>query len=310
MTFCSDRHRLRRLRKNTVNSEKGMVLVLTLMILALVTAVVVEFAYGVYTTTSELYNWRDSQRLSFVAKSGTSLAVNMISNPLAGNDLYKYLGRQIPLENVSEGFSGRLIVEAEDENSKFNLNSINKVWSSDGTRRAYDSFRRLLGNLGLDENIADKVSYWIDPSKEPGLANSEDVTKSGYMESVSELLLIKGIDRQIYEKLLPYVTVYGYGGTDDSRVNMNTASIPVIMSLADVSKESAETFVNQRELKPFSSVGEASNMGIDLPPDFFTADRPVIFRIKSIGEENKVRRIIESVIRINAGNTIKYWQEM
>ncbi len=298
-------------------SEEGIVLVLTLLILAIITAMVVEFAYGVYTTTSALYNWRDSQRLSFVAKSGTSVAVNLISsyagyaNVLVGNDLYKYLGRQIPLENVSEGFKGRLIIEADDENSKFNLNSINRI-ELDGTRQSYEAFKRLLGFLGLDETIADRIAYWTDPSKEPGLANTENVTKNGFMESVDELLLIKGIDQKTYEKLLPYVTVYSYSGINnmlDPSVNVNTASIPVIMCLANISKESAQTLVNQRELKPFGSVGEAANIGINLSPEFFTATTPKNFRITSIGEENKIRRVIESVIRIDGGNTVLYWQE-
>ncbi len=296
-------------------SEKGIVLVLTLMILAIITAMVVEFAYGVYTTTSALYNWRDSQRLSFVAKSGTAVAVNLISsysNPLIGNDLYKYLGRQIPLENVSEGFKGRLIIEADDENSKLNLNSINRI-ELDGTRQSYEAFKRLLRFLGLDETIADRVAYWIDPSKEPGLANTENVTKNGFMESVDELLLIKGIDRKTYEKLLPYVTVYSYSGPNnmlDPSINVNTAAIPVIIAVANISKTTAETLVNQRDLKPFSSVGEAANIGINLSPEFFTAAPPKNFRITSIGEENKIRRVIGSVIRIDAGNKILYWQEM
>jgi general secretion pathway protein K len=312
-----EKRRLQGLCKTAVNSEDGIVLILTLMILALITAVVVEFAYGVYTTTSELYNWRDSQRLSFVAKSGTFLAVNMISNPLAGNDLYKYLGRQIPLENVSEGFSGRLIVEAEDENSKFNLNSLvapNGQLDSD----VYDRFKKLLDILEINESVADKIAYWIDPRSEPGMANSENSTKNtnnGFMDSTDELRLIKGIDRKTYERLLPYVTVYGYQDNPslnirDKRVNMNTASVPVIMSLADISKESAQSLVNQRELKPFGSVGEAANIRINLSPEFFTAERPVNYRITSIGEENKIKRVIESVIKISGGNTILYWQEM
>jgi general secretion pathway protein K len=311
-----DKRRLQGLRKTAVNSEEGIVLILTLMILAIITAVVVEFAYGVYTTTSELYNWRDSQRLSFVAKSGTFLAVNMISNPLAGNDLYKYLGREIPLENVSEGFSGRLIVEAEDENSKFNLNSL-VAPNGQLNSEVCDRFKKLLDILDIDEGIADKIAYWIDPRSEPGMVNSENSTKStnnGFMDSIDELQLINGIDLKTYERLLPYVTVYGYQDNTrlnirDCRVNMNTASVPVIMSLADISRESAQAIVNQRELKPFGSPGEASNINITLPMEFFTADRPVNFHITAIGEENKVRRIIESVIKISGGNTILYWQE-
>ena len=301
------------------SSERGIVLVLTLMILAIITAMVVEFAYGVYTTTSALYNWRDSQRLSFVAKSGTAVAVNLISsysNPLTGNDLYKYLGRQIPLENVSEGFKGRLIMEVDDENSKFNLNSL--VYPKGQVNDdCYHWFKNLLDVLNMDQGIADKVAYWIDPRSEPGMANSENSTKnvnSGYMDSIDELLLIKGIDRKSYERLLPYVTVYGYDGTQtDSRVNINTASIPVIMSLG-ILKDQAEEIVNYRNVQPFGDNRGLQGAGLDSQfissiSGKFTWQPPKNFRITSIGEENKIRRVIESVIRIDAGNRILYWQE-
>ncbi|MCL5022319.1 MAG: type II secretion system protein GspK, partial [Nitrospirae bacterium] len=212
-------------------SESGIVLVLTLMILALITAMVVEFSYGVYTTTSALSNWKDSQRLSFAAKSGVTLAVKTMAD-IPVNERYKFPGRMdIPVQNILDGFSGTVIVTVEDENAKFNLNSINKVWP-DGSRKSYSCFKRLLKNLGLDERIADRVADWIDSDSEPRPDGSEEGAKNGYMDSVDELLLIKGIDRASFDKLFPYVTVYGYDGRpDDARINMNTASIPVIMSL-------------------------------------------------------------------------------
>ncbi len=280
-----------------VKCQKGVALVLTLMILAIITAMVVEFAYGVYTSTSALYNWKDSQRLSFVAKSGMAVAAQTISIYRTQDvySLYKYLGRQIPLENVSEGFSGRLILMAEDENSKFNLNSLR-------TQDAQQGFRRLLKNLGLDEGIADRVAQWIGATNNPWLQDSGESLKKDYMDSVDELLLIKGIDRQTYEKLLPYVTVYGYAGRDDKRVNVNTASIPVIMSLADISKESAKRLVSPRELEPLKDTGDLSTL-------FFTAGTPMNFRITAIGEENGIRRMIECVISTSAGNQVRYWRE-
>jgi len=292
--------------KRCLASSEGMVLVLTLMILTLITAMVVEFAYGVYTSTSALYNWRDSQRLSFVAKSGVAMAAKILSDPQTPqSELYKYLGREIPVPNIPEGFNGSFIIKAEDENSKFNLNSLR---NDDSVR----VFKRLLANLGLDELIAERVADWIDPDSDPRLRDSEEGAKNAFMDSVDELLLIKGIDRQTYEKLLPYVTVYNYIGTDDKRVNVNTASILVIISLADISKESAERLVNQRAHEPFKDLGGAANMGVELPASFFTADAPKNFRVTSVAEENKIKRVIDAVVRIERGSQgkILYWREM
>lgn len=279
-----------------IDSEKGMALVLTLMIVVLITALVVEFSYSVYTTTSALYNWRDSQRLSFIAKSGITMAVNAIPE-MSQAELYKYLGKNIPAEGISEGFNGSLVIRAEDENSKFNLNSVIK---EDG--RGF--FENLLDTLGLDKDIALKVLDWMDSDNQPKLPDSEDDAKNALMESVDELLFIKGIDYPTYETLLPYVTVFAISGTDDSRVNINTASIPVIMSLTKgVPKETAEDIVKQR---PHTAIPTG------LPSSRIAWQRPTNFRITSIAEENKIKRVIECVVNIdiNGQATVKYWREM
>ena len=59
--------------------NRGMALVITLLVVALLTAVVVEFAYGVYISTNALHNWQAAQRLSLAAKSATRLGARLIT---------------------------------------------------------------------------------------------------------------------------------------------------------------------------------------------------------------------------------------
>ncbi len=295
-----------------IRSEKGIALVLTLMVLVLVSALVVEFAYGVYTTTSGLYNWRDSQRLSFVAKSGTSLAVKTISDNRAL--LTKYATQErytFPVENILGGFNGGVVITIEDENAKFNLNWLR----SDRTntrREAYASFKRLLDALNrlyavnLDERIADLVTNWL--VKDSGLSRSQDEpSKDAYMDSVDELLMIKGIDNETYQKLLPYVTVYALDERNPQIININTASIPVIMCFG-VTRDQAEEILQKRRVAPFTpdnrGVLGASLMGN-------VAFEPSNLRVTVTAEENKIRRILECVVSIgSSASTVKYWREM
>jgi general secretion pathway protein K len=304
-----------------MRDEKGIVLVLTLMILALITAMVVEFSYGVYTTTSALTNWKELQRLSFVSKSGVSLAVKTIQEWQGKDELYKYLDVKIPFENMMEGFNGSLVISAEDENGKFNLNSLRLPASQ-------KVFKNLLRKLGLDESIADRVAYWINKNSVPGLINSQEVTKNSSMDSVDELLLIRGIDAKTYEALLPYVTVYSYPGVgsspnvmgEDTRVNMNTASIPVIMSLDErITLGQAKEVVNQRKLQPFEGSGDLQRAGFDqglitaITANILVGKQypPAIFRITSVAEENGIKRVIESVVAVYGNSqSIFYWREM
>jgi type II secretory pathway component PulK len=290
-----------------LSSERGMVLVLTLMILVLITAMVVEFSYGVYTTTSALNNWKDSQRLSFVSKSGIALAKKTIYVDIRADQLYRFPGKmEISVENILDGFTGTVIVSVEDENGKFNLNSlVNDNQSINYI--AYDIFKNLLENLNLNKDIADRIVDWIDTGGEPRLRESEEGAKNAFMDSVDELLLIRGIDHVTYEKLQPYVTVYGPFNLVN--ININTAPIPVIMSLYGNKKDLAERIVHERELNPFenkgkfeSRVGESSNNLI------MTSS---YFKIKVVAEENKIKRVIEAVVNVSGlSQTVKYWREM
>lgn len=298
-----------------LRSEKGMALVITLMILVIITAVVVEFSYGVYTTTASLHNWKDSQRLSFVAGSGITLAVKTISDT-QGLYSYTYPDRiELPVENVLEGFKGSLLIRSEDENSKFNLNSLGApIRTTNNT--AYDSFRRLLKSQGIDEAVSEWIADWIDKDNLPRMRDSESGSKNAYMESVDELLLIKGIDEKTYEKLSPYVTVYGLGSTDSELVNINTASIPVIMSLDErITKELAERIIDYRSLSPFENSSDLVKVaGFEGPLGFSLMGRIVVkasnFRITSVAGENRIKRVIESVFEIRGGsNTARYWRE-
>ncbi len=289
-------------------SEKGFALVLTLVILVLITAMVTEFAYGVFTTTSALYNWKDSQRLSFVAQSGISLAVKTISD-LQKLSTYTYPSKvDIPVENILEGFNGSVVVTVEDEDSRFNLNSlINQVQTDNPD--AMDIFKKLLNNLGIDESVAEKIADWIDTNTVPRPGSTEANAKNGYMDSVDELLLIKGIDYATYEKLLPYVTVYGPPNL--IRINVNTASIPVIMSFFDNNKNLAELIVRQREFKPFETQGEFRSR-VSAKPNYNTVTitfKSSYFRLRVIAEENKIKRVVECVDDMSGGKII-YWREM
>ena len=227
--------------------RSGMALVLVLLIVALITAMVVEFAYGVYVNTNALYNWQTSQKLSFAAKSATKLASKLITSNML--EQYKTrsafeMSQKIPFGDLD----GTITMRIEDENAKFNLNSLKAR-----DDYPYQSFKRLLKQLNLKPEIADMVSFWIsaDTTHRPGGA-IDLKSKNAALDSVDELLLIPGIDKESYGKLQPYVTIYGSGEGMFS-ININTADVPVLMSLSDaITKDMAERVITYRQITPFS----------------------------------------------------------
>ena len=274
-----------------------MALVLVLLIVTLITAMVVEFAYGVYVSTNALHNWQTSQKLSLAAKSATRLASKLISSNMSESFKTRSafeMGQKIPFGDLD----GTITLRIEDENSKFNLNSLKT--KKDG----YDFFVRLLKVLDLNPDIANMVSYWVNASTDHRPQNSGNIQpKNTYLDSVDELLLIPGIDRESYGKLMPYVTIYG-SGNDTFLINVNTADVPVIRSLADNTSEAmAGRIISYR---PLTSLQAVPDIGMDFGSGHVTYSGNT-FHIVATAESNGIKRIVESVLE---GNTVKYWKEI
>ncbi len=289
-----------------LTDRSGMALVLVLMIVALITAMVVEFAYGVYVNTNALHNWQTSQKLSLTAKSATTLASRLIS----ANMLEQYktksvfdISQKIPFEDID----GIITLRIEDENAKFNLNSLKHP---DG----YDFFVRLLRILDLNPDIANIVSYWINSSTENRPQNAGNIQpKNAYLDSIDELLLIPGIDRQSYDKLLPYVTIFG-SGEGLFLININTADVPVLMSLSDaITRDMAENVITYRQLIPFTDKSQIQNVAgfesgsVSNPLMGHIVKDSSAFHIIATAESGGIRRIVESVLQ---GGRVRYWKEM
>ncbi len=294
----------------TLSDRQGMALILTLLVLALITAMVAEFAYGVYTGTNSLHNWYDSQRLSVLAGSGMDMAVEFISEK-SSMDSYTYPGSfEKIIENPSAGFDAKIIIRMEDENSKFNINTI--VQPVGGLNaKEYNSFKRLLSNLSIDENVADYVADWIDRDSEERRRDSEQGAKNTWLYSVDEMLFIKGIDRPVYDKLLPYVTVYGK--YDMNEININSAEKPVLMSLSDdMTEDLARRVMDFRKNSPFENISQLQKVAgftsaVYNPISARITVKAKYFRVKASASSGGIQRIIEAVA--GTGKEIKYWRE-
>ena len=301
-----------------LQNQKGIALVVTLLALVLITAMVVEFSYGVYISTNNLYNWRDSQRLSLMAKSGVNVSARFVSDMLIKYDTYSYPGSiELPVENPFEDFNGTISVRIEDENSKFNINSLvpdNQSVNESDENSPYNSFKRLLKCLSLDEKIADRIVDWIDKNSESRLPDSEIGAKNSYLVSVDELLLINGINRKDYDKLLPYITTYGNWNL--LQININGAEKPVLRGLPNITEELAQRVIDYRKITPFKEKNELQNKVAGFNAQIYNPISANIttmgenFSIKSIAASGGVKRIIETVITISKSNTaIQYWKE-
>lgn len=144
----------------------------------------------------------------------------------------------LPVEN------GQLTGKLEDLDGRFNVNSL---LGSAAPEIQAERFRRLLAVLELDPAVAPALEDWLDADIEARADGAEDYRYTGLSPGYraanrplvhpSELRLVLGVDAAAWERLEPHVTALP---SSDTAINVNTATEPVLRSLADgISPEKA-----------------------------------------------------------------------
>jgi general secretion pathway protein K len=291
--------------KNTLCSQRGSALIITLLLITVLVGLTVDFVYEVYIDTSSFSNWSNAQKASLMARSGQTLSslflkeVNKISHTTEN-------GIELPVER-DFGPNAFLLIKLEDENSKFNLNGI--IYQNGmANDEELLSLKKLLEYLNINPTLGDVIADWIDPDNEPREGGSEGNSKNSFFWSIDELRLIEEIDDEIYKKITPYITIYG-----NSRINVNTAPLPVLISMSDdMTEELAQRIIDYRSSTPFEDeshivrVSGLESIGQRLQGKKVTV-KAEIFKVTATAMVNEIKRIIESVM--DNSMKILYWKE-
>ncbi len=290
---------------NALVNQKGSALLITLLIITLLISITVEFIYEVYVSTSALSNWGNAQKATLIAKSGQALSTTYLKEfkKLSYTSLSE---RVLPVKKYFDPDS-LLSVKVEDENAKFNINTI--IYQNGLTNsEALATLQRLFEYLHIDSSLAVAIADWIDPDSEPRLKDSEYAVKNAYLWSINEMKLIKGVDKNIFETILPFITVFG----DNTRININTAKLAVLVSLhKDMTETLAQRIIYYRENTPFEDetyivrVSGMETIGGYLQGKI--AVKSSYFRVTSTAVVNEIKRMIESVI--DTSLKVHYWRE-
>lgn len=295
----------------TAGSEKGSALIITLLLISIMVALVVDFVYDVYIDSASLSNWGNAQKASLVAKSGQTLSTLYLQEIKKSPFSYEP-EIVLPVEH-DFGAGTSLVVEIRDENSKFNINSIIRP-NTLTNEPELASLKRLLESLNINPDIALVIADWIDPDSEPRLTTSEDEAKNTYLWSVDELKSIKGVD-VIFNKIEPYVTVYSSAGSFSNLnlININTAPRPVLLSLdPGMTDTLAQNIIDDRERFPFESTTAVKDVpGMETIGPRLVGKKISVksanYRITAKASANGITRIVESVI--DTSMNVLFWRE-
>ena len=158
--------------------------------------------------------------------------------------------KTLPLNGQKVSLSDGLDVQAQDSNGMLSLVSLNKA--------AMERLIKKVGGLDNASIIIDSYLDWIDTDNFTRVNGAEEfyykgqglpyVPRNYAIQYKGEVELIKGIGRELYSKIEPYLTMLPSTG-----FNPNTASDEVLMAYLYINEESLKILKDYMSKKAISS---------------------------------------------------------
>lgn len=225
----------------TRHRERGAVLILALLIVALVAGLGIKFGsdYQLGLARAE-GRWNGAQARAYGYSAEGFAIVNMSKDSTEYDSLDELWAEPIPME--VEG--GGLLITITDANSQFNLNNlvsplVAEKAPTDGTRysdsqrifiRLLQTFPELVPDPAKAIEIVESIVDWTDADNDPSDNGAEE---SYYLSladpyqpanvpfrSIEELRLVRGVTPELMQVLRPYITVF----REKQPMNVNTMS--------------------------------------------------------------------------------------
>ncbi len=256
--------------------RSGFVVVVVLCMVMMLSVLLLGFNYKSRTNLSVVDGLRKSQQALNCARAGLNIAIAIIRDT---NDIHtnKTLLELISGEKTFAVGDEECLVTITEENSRLNVNLLkDKDGKLDRTR--IEQLLRLIDLLNKEQTSHSRIGYslvssiidWTDSDDQvtnlPFIQHENMGAESSYysklqvpyrcknalLDTTEELLLVKGITQEVFNRICDYVTVYG-----DGKVNINSASRQVIECLSEkMDVVLAQMIIDRRDFKPFDSIME------------------------------------------------------
>lgn len=242
-----------------------MVLLVVVVVVALLSAVLVELTFSTLVQLRLTETYRDRTRAYYLAKGGIQVGRTLLQeddNPYDARS--EAWAQPVPAYPVGDG---QVSLQLRDEDGKVDLN---RLITPQGNVDAVvqDRLLRLLETLEINdgERLCAALIDWIDEDDEPlqygaesryyqGLAAPYQA-KNAPLDDLEELSAIRGFTDDVRQRLTPCVTVSG-----DAYINLNTAGREVLLSLSDeMTGQAVETILTARAEKPFTAVSQLKDL--------------------------------------------------
>jgi len=329
-------------------------LIAVLLIMVVLSAIILEFNYASRINLHIADNSYKSRQAFNCAASGINIAVAVLRKhpDFYTDDSIKELLTGKTQLQIEEGYCTLYV---EEENAKININQL-KTRDNQVVRRRVNQMLRLIDVLNSQYGEKAPISYGIVPAIIDWVDTDDYVTRLGFVkwenegaeedyydqlevpylckngpfDMLGELLLVKGMTREIFEgrpgdesrAVMPvpgmreFLTIYG-----DGKIDINHAPAEVIQSLSEgIDSALAQIIVARRELGPFRSVQELAAIP-GMTPEIFRAIRESVtvrpatryYRVVATGVVDDFTRKIQVIIGGGSSRgraRILLWEEL
>ncbi len=223
--------------------SRGVALIVALLVVALATILVAALLDRGELALARTRNGLRAQQVEAYAQGIEAYASQALLLPRDGPDTTSSPWMQpLPPQQVPGGL---ISASMRDLNGCFNLNNL-----APGQSLQWKAlFVRLLKAQSIAPSVADAVEAWLDPERAAGVDANAYLGQpvpyrphGGLFAHVSELRLVRGIDAAAYARLAPQVCALPPG----TRINVNTAGVPLLQALAGSGEVPATVALAQR----------------------------------------------------------------
>ena len=306
--------------------QKGFVVIVVLCMVIMLSVLLLGFNYESRSNLRTVDDFRKSELALNCARAGLNIAIAAAKDtPDIHND--KSLLNLFSGEDTFAVDEGKCSITISEESGKLNVNHL-KDENGNLNRTRIEQLLRLIDLLSQKEAGHSDIGYGLVPSIIDWTDSDDQVecltfikndnlgAESSYysqlkppyrcrnksLETTEELLLVKGITPQIFDRIRDYLTVYG-----DGKINVNCAPKLVLESLSEnMDAALAQLIIDRRKFKPFESIAELRDMpgmtdGLYQAISKVTTVEPTdqYYHVTSQGEASSLGRTVTAILRRN-----------
>ncbi|HMB16312.1 MAG TPA: type II secretion system minor pseudopilin GspK [Pelovirga sp.] len=297
-------------------NDKGMALLIVLAIVALLSALLIEFSFSTLVDLRSVETFRDRSKSYYIARGGVEAARIILQEDRNNFDHPSEFWGE-PLAGIPVG-DGDVSLKIEDLSGRMNINFV-----ADERGNPLPGYHRFVALceevLQIDSGealaLADALVNWFHSDLEVVTADDDFYNRQtppysrrgAKLTALDELLLVRGFDEETVSALSPYIRVVG-----DEPININTAPAQVLLAwqysaaAGNVAiifdRLDIDMLIQYRENTPFRELADLAQVE-GIGPRWATAwtqgsvtVQGKVYQVESLGRVNQGGRRAQAIV--------------